>query len=373
MDLDPAVVFFDDAVTDAQSQSGSLAQRLGREKRVEDALADCRVDPATVVRDIDAHAHGFRLGLGMDRDHAGLICAGVDCVGQEIDNDLMNLGRPTADRRQGTQVHDDAYSALAGITLDDVDRRLDPRIEVNFVPVTFVHAGKEPQLLDDALDSPEPLAGSFDQSGQVGQAVIQVDPLIQIVDPLDELRLDLLELGLALSIDLDQTEQVVEIAFQNRDVVADEREWIVDLVCNARDEMPQAGHLFGLNQAALRILESLVSLMLRGCQFLEHHVLLPELLFRPDPGCHIPEDALDSDGLAIVREQGRLHDLNVEDLSLGSDVLLDDIEHLPAVDDPPIVAPVLLGELAGPEIEIGLAQNLVKAAPSSRRIAGSRR
>ena len=114
LNLDPAVVLFDDAVTDAQAQSGSLTHRLGREERVEDALADRCVDPAAVVLNIDADPHGLGLGLGMHRDHTGLRRTGVDGVGQQVDDDLMDPGCAAADRRQGPQVHDDPHSLACG-------------------------------------------------------------------------------------------------------------------------------------------------------------------------------------------------------------------------------------------------------------------
>ena len=78
--------------------------------------------------------------------------------------------------------------------------------------------------------------------------------------------------------------------------------------------------------------------------------------------------------LAVVTEQGALHHLDVELVALGRDVLLDRVEHLPAVDDATIVAAVLLGELAGKEIKVGLAQDLLEAAvPAPSKSAGSRR
>ena len=106
--------------------------------------------------------------------------------------------------------------------------------------------------------------------------------------------------------------------------------------------------------------------MLRTCQFLEHHVLLLELLLGPEPLGHIPEDALDPDRLSIVRKQWHLHHLDGQCLSLGRDVLFDGVENPAALDDPPIVAAIFLGKLAGVEIKIGLAQNLLEAAPQLR-------
>ena len=68
-------------------------------------------------------------------------------------------------------------------------------------------------------------------------------------------------------------------------------------------------------------------------------------------------------GLPSWPKSGRLHHLDIELLSLGRDVLLDDVEHLPALDDAPVVAAVFLGQLAGIEIEIGLSQDVLEAAP----------
>ena len=264
--------------------------------------------------------------------------------------------------------------SLAGIALDYVDRRLDSRIEIDLVPVAFVHSGKEPQLLDDALDSPESFAGAFDQTGQVGQAVIQVDAVVQVINLLDEIGLGLPEVGIALAIKLDEIEQVVKIAFQNRHVVAHERQRVVDLVGNTRHELSQAGHLLGLNHAGLGALERLVSLVLRTCQFLEHHVLFLELLLGPDPRGHIPENSLDPDGLAIMRKEWRLHDLDVQSLSLGRDVLLDDVQKLAAFDD-------LADRRGGISRRAGAARNRNRSCPrissrlrpAQRRGAGSRR
>ena len=71
-------------------------------------------------------------------------------------------------------------------------------------------------------------------------------------------------------------------------------------------------------------------------------------------------------GLPSWPKSGALHHLDVELLALGRDVLLDHVEHLPALDDPAIVAAVLLGQLAGIEIEIGLAQDLLEAPAQLR-------
>ena len=62
LDLDRAAVLLDDPVADREAQPGPLADRLGGEERVEDPLADRRVDAAAGVGDLDPDALGLGLG-----------------------------------------------------------------------------------------------------------------------------------------------------------------------------------------------------------------------------------------------------------------------------------------------------------------------
>ena len=165
----------------------------------------------------------------------------------------------------------------------------------------------------------------------------------------------------------DQGDEVVEVALEHGHVVADERQRVVDLVGHAGDELAQAGELLGLDHAALRGLERLVRLVFGLGQLLEHDILLLELLFGAHPLGDVPEDALDADRLAVGAEEGRLHDLDVELFALGRDVLLDDVDHLPALEDLSVVAAILLGELSGEEVEVGLAFDLLEGACRARR------
>ena len=65
------------------------------------------------------------------------------------------------------------------------------------------------------------------------------------------------------AVEADQGDQVVQVALEHRDVVADERQRVVDLVGHAGDELAEAGELLGLDHPALRGLERLVGLVLR--------------------------------------------------------------------------------------------------------------
>ena len=56
LDVDRAAVLLDDPVADREAQPGPFADRLGGEERVEDPLADRRVDAAAGVGDLDPDA-----------------------------------------------------------------------------------------------------------------------------------------------------------------------------------------------------------------------------------------------------------------------------------------------------------------------------
>src|SRR5262249_5149556 len=90
LDLDLPAMLLDDSVADAQSQSRSVSDRLGREERIEDSLPDVRLDPAAVVLDVDSNAQPLGLGTGQDGHDAAVIGAGVDGIGKQIDDHLVN-------------------------------------------------------------------------------------------------------------------------------------------------------------------------------------------------------------------------------------------------------------------------------------------
>ena len=246
------------------------------------------------------------------------------------------LAAAAADRRQRLELGDEPNAFLAGVALDHVHRRLDPRVQVDLVPLPFVDPGEEPQVLDDPLDPAQALAGSLDQPRQVVQRVVEVELLADRVDLAVQVRPVAGIAGpLELPVQADQGDHVAQVALEHGDVVADERQRVVDLVSHAGDELAQARELLGLHHAALGGLERLVGLALGSGQLLERDVLLLELLLGAHPLGDVPEDALDADGLAVRAAEGRLHDLDVELLPLGRDVLLDDVEHLPALEHLP--------------------------------------
>src|SRR5438105_4864107 len=88
LDLNMAAVFLDDAVADAQAQARPLAQRLGGEEGVKNAVPNSRINTVAVVLDVDLDAVLRRPGAN---DHPAPLGAGVDGVGHQVEYDLINL------------------------------------------------------------------------------------------------------------------------------------------------------------------------------------------------------------------------------------------------------------------------------------------
>src|SRR5262249_46142755 len=101
-------------------------------------------------------------------------------------------------------------------------------------------------------------------------------------------------------------------------------------------------------------------------ELLKHEVLFLEPILGPQPLGDVPENALDANGLPIWAVQRRLHHLDVESLSFGCDMLLDNVQDLPTLQDALVVPAILLGELARVEIKVRLTPDLLEAAPELR-------
>src|SRR5690348_6511191 len=75
-DFHASGMVLDNPVGNAQSQTGAVADRLGREERIEDLGQDLRRDAAAVVGDLDDDVGSGAAGL--DRDLAILAAGGLD-------------------------------------------------------------------------------------------------------------------------------------------------------------------------------------------------------------------------------------------------------------------------------------------------------
>ena len=77
---------------------------------------------------------------------------------------------------------------------------------------------------------------------------------------------------------------------QHRQVVADEGEWVVNLMCHAGDHASQSSQLLGLNELALQPFAGLVSGTFRSGNLLQEGILPSEVLLDPFSLSGVSED-----------------------------------------------------------------------------------
>ena len=155
IELNRPAVALHDAVADAQTQPGSLAQGLRREERIEDLVADGSVDAVTVIEDSDLHPRIDR--PGSHRDPAARR-AGVDGVGHQLKDNLVDLGHVAPDARQGDQVGFQHHRLPLRPPADDAQYGGDAGADVGLVPGALVQPGEVAQVLDQLFDPFQPVA-----------------------------------------------------------------------------------------------------------------------------------------------------------------------------------------------------------------------
>ena len=119
IDFDLTAVFLDDRVADAQSQAGSLPRRLGREKGIEDLVADGRVNPAAAVDDVDLHAAGD--SARTDGDFAACRTC-VNRINTQVEHHLVDLRGRADHARQRSQLDFQNDVLKPRTPLDEVQR-----------------------------------------------------------------------------------------------------------------------------------------------------------------------------------------------------------------------------------------------------------
>src|SRR5262249_9379195 len=136
--------------------------------------------------------------------------------------------------------------------------RLDTRVQVDLVPFALIDAGKESKVFHDLLDSAQAFSRPFDELWQVREGILQIERVTNLINAA-QCRLFLrIVRASELAVSADQGNQVVEVTFENRDVIVDESERVIDLMRNAGDELSKAGKFLGVHHAALRGLEGFV-------------------------------------------------------------------------------------------------------------------
>ena len=207
------------------------------------------------------------------------------------------------------------------------------------------------------------VARSVDQALDVLQGVGHVHPLAKGFDPFEELGALCADQIVGRAVHGQQVAHLADVALEHRDVVRDEGDGVVDLVGDPGNHLAQAGELLRLDHATLRLLQVEVRLVFGVGHLLEPDVLLDELLLRPFPFGHVPEDSLDPTERPRRVAERRLDHVDVKLFALRRDVLLDGLEDVARLEHLPIVVAVLLGQGRRKEIKIGFADDILQRQP----------
>ena len=173
---DVAAVVGDDAVTDAQAQARSLSLRLGGEKRIEDSVSDGGWNSCARVFHPDFHAAVG--GAGSDADFAAIL-AGVNGVGEDVENDLVDARGVAGDSRDRRQSISSSTPWLRGLAANDIDRRGDSRIQfgTRLDGTDRLLPGEFAQIANDLLDTAQTISRAKKRVVQIFQNIDDVDPL----------------------------------------------------------------------------------------------------------------------------------------------------------------------------------------------------
>ena len=178
VDLDAAAVQADDAVDRGQPQTGALAQLLGGEERFEQVGEGVVVHAAAGVAHRQAHVAARRdlrvteaVGLvegdrgGLDGDPAG-VADGVAGVDTQVDEDLVDLGRIDAHRRQPPGRQPGEVDVLADEPPDHLEHAGHGRVQVEHPRRRGLPAGKGKQLLGEVGGALHRLADGLQPAGE---------------------------------------------------------------------------------------------------------------------------------------------------------------------------------------------------------------
>src|SRR5271157_1105528 len=251
VEFNPPLMFLDDPVTRRQPEPDAPADRLGREERVEDLVSDRRVDAAAIIEDVDLDS--VRGGTGAD-GHLSPVEAGVEGVGHEAVNDLVDPGWVASQRLQGGEVQLQFDAPSISQVPDQKDGRFDVGVQVSLLPIALVEAGKSAQVEDDPLNSLQTGGGANGDVFDVLQEIGQFDFLFRPADLREQV---------GLLIEADQVEEEAEIAVEDDNVVEGEGQGIVDLVGDPGHHLTQPGELLGLHELAVGRFQLVVRLALR--------------------------------------------------------------------------------------------------------------
>ena len=198
--------------------------------------------------------------VGADGDGT-LLFDGLDGIDQEIHEYLVEFHGVTGDLGDLAVVFFDCGLVFEFIP-DDVERALEPAVEIGRLSLLLVHVG---EFLQGQHDFAHPLGavGRFDDEViQVFEDVFQVY-LLFLPGNLVQNRLRLCSLScfhplFQVAVGLEQGREFLDVFAKGSEIADDEADRVVDLVGHARGQLADGGQLLRLQQLGLGLLQFVI-------------------------------------------------------------------------------------------------------------------
>src|SRR6202011_3158639 len=141
-------MFLDDAVADAQTEAGSLADLLGGEEGIENAVG--MGDAVAIVAERDFHGIPGPGRRDLDARRAAYGVHGVVGIVEDIEKDLLQLVRVTNDIGQSfIKVLDDFDAMTIEVVGPQLDSAAQDDIELHGITLWWHLPGKTQQILNN--------------------------------------------------------------------------------------------------------------------------------------------------------------------------------------------------------------------------------
>ena len=166
------------------------------------------------------------------------------------------------DRRNFAVLTDD-FRLVLQLCPDDIERALQPFVDIGVLPFGFVDMGELLQVLDNLLHSRQAVLRFLEQGPHIFTQEVEIGFGLGCLDRVRCCRRRELLIG------VDDDKQLFDVALQGAEVGIDEADRIVDLMGDARCQLADGRHLFRLQQLVLRffhLLQQCLQLLLFLCQ-----------------------------------------------------------------------------------------------------------
>lgn len=244
----------DDSIRDAEPEPRALADGLGGEEGIEDAFEVLGRDALAGVGDL--HPHLLAPASRAQRDRAPLL-DGLDRVEQEIQEHLVELRGQAFDLRDFA-VLPDHLGLVLDLVPDDVERAVEPPVQVRPLPLLrAVRAREVPQVLDNLLHPAEAVLAFGEQGEDIVFEVIDIDPRLEGAHLVQWTRIG----GgrrLGLLVGIEQGHQIAQVILERPEIGVYVADGIVDLVRHPGRELADGGHFLRMQQLALQLFQPLV-------------------------------------------------------------------------------------------------------------------